>query len=76
MPRVMNRVKNPAYPAAVDALKVEGALSRRGAFRQCKSLNNVIEQNHRIVKKRVWLAKGYGFFQSAWRTLQELKRCT
>jgi len=31
----------------------------------------VIEQDHRTVKKRVWLAKGYGSFQSAWRTLQD-----
>jgi len=25
------------------------------------------------VKKRVWLAKGYGTFQTAWRTLQGLE---
>src|SRR5262245_33890481 len=30
MPRVMNVDKNPAYPAAVEALKAEGALPRRG----------------------------------------------
>ena len=41
-------------------------------LRQCKYLNNVIEQDHRIVK-RVWLAKGYGSFQSAWRTLQGIE---
>ena len=70
MPRVMNVDKNPAYPAAVEALKAEGTLPRRVHLRQCKYLNNVIEQDHRIVKKRVWLAKGYGSFQSAWRTLQ------
>ena len=57
MPRVMNMDKNPAYAAAVEALKVEGALPRRVLLRQCKYLNNVIEQDHRIVKKRVWLAK-------------------
>jgi transposase, IS6 family len=38
-----------------------------------KYLNNVIEQDHRSVKKRVWLAKGYGSFQSAWRTLQGIE---
>jgi len=42
-------------------------------IRQCKYLNNVIEQDHRTVKKRVWLAKGYGSFQSAWRTLQGIE---
>jgi hypothetical protein len=69
----MNVDKNPAYPAAVEALKTEGALPRRVRLRQCKYLNNVIEQDHRLVKKRVWLAKGYGSFQSAWRTLQGIE---
>jgi transposase, IS6 family len=43
------------------------------SLRQCKYLNNVIEQDHRAVKKRAWLAKGYGTFQSAWRTLQGIE---
>src|SRR6266850_3885680 len=73
VPRVMNVDKNPAYPAAVEGLKVEGALPRRVRLRQCKYLNNVVEQDHRTVKKRVWLAKGYGSFQSAWRTLQGIE---
>jgi hypothetical protein len=33
----------------------------------------VIEQDHRTVKKRVCLAKGYGSFQSAGRTLQGIE---
>ena len=73
MPRVMNVDKNPAYPAAVEALKAEGSLPGRVALRQCKYLNNVIEQDHRTVKKRVWLAKGYGSFQTAWRTMQGIE---
>ena len=73
MPRVVNVDKNPAYPAAVAELKAEGTLSRRVALRRCKYLNNVIEQDHRTVKKRVWLAKGYGSFQSAWRTIQGIE---
>ena len=73
MPRVRNVDKNPAYPAAVEALKAEGVIPRRVTLRQCKYLNNVIEQDHRTVKKRVWLAKGYGSFQSAWRTLQGIE---
>ena len=73
MPRVMNVDKNPAYPAAVEALKADGSLPRRVQLRQCKYLNNVIEQDHRNVKKRAWLAKGYGSFHSAWRTLQGIE---
>ena len=73
MPRVMNVDKNPAHPAAVEALKAEGTIPRRVRLRQCKYLNNVVEQDHRTMKKRVWLAKGYGSFQSAWRTLQGIE---
>ena len=72
-PRVINVDKNPAYPAAIEALKAEGTLRRRCRLRRCKYLNNVVEQDHRTVKQRTWLAKGYGSFQSAWRTLQGIE---
>ena len=70
---MVNVDKNPAYPAAMAALKAEGMLPRRARLGQCKYLNNVIEQDHRTVKKRVWLAKGYGSFITAWRTLQGIE---
>ena len=34
-PRVINVDKNPAYPAAIEALKAEGTLRRRCRLRQC-----------------------------------------
>jgi transposase-like protein len=49
----MNADKNRAYPAAVEALKTDGVVPPRVELRQCKYLNNVIEQDHRSVKKRV-----------------------
>ena len=73
IPRVINVDKNPAYPVAIRALKREGILPRRVRLRQCKYLNNIVEQDHRSVKKRTWLAKGYGSFQSAWRTLEGIE---
>ena len=73
MPRVINVDKNPSYPAAVEALKLEGILPPRVRLRQCKYLNHVVEQDHRFVKKRIWLAKGYGSFLTAWRTLQGIE---
>jgi transposase, IS6 family len=73
MPRVMNVDKNPAYPAAVEWLKTDGMIPGRVELRQCKYLNNMIEQDHRAINKRVWLTKGYGSFQSAWRTLQGIE---
>jgi len=57
----------------VEALKAEGTLPGRVRLRQCKYLNNVVEQDHRTVKKRTWLAKGYGSFATAWRTLQGIE---
>jgi transposase, IS6 family len=73
IPRVINVDKNAAYPPAVAALKKRGILPRRVRLRQCKYLNNVIEQDHRVSKKRVWLAKGYKAFASARRTLEGIE---
>lgn len=72
-PRVINVDNNPAYPAAFKELKAEGMLSRRCRLRQCKYLNNIIEQDHRNVKRRMRLAMGYGSFRTAWRTLQGIE---
>jgi transposase, IS6 family len=73
MPRVINVDKNPAYPRALEDLKGEGAISRRCRLRQCKYLNNLVGQDHRNVKRRTWLAKGYGSLATAWRTLREIE---
>jgi hypothetical protein len=54
------------FPGGTTA--VDQRLSRR-----TKYLNNVVEQDHRTVKQRTWLAKGYGSFQSAWQTLQGIE---
>jgi len=72
-PRVINVDRNAAYPTAIEQLKAEGTLRQRCRLRQCKFLNNIVEQDHRFVKKRVWLAKGYGSFLSAWRTVQGIE---
>jgi len=73
VPRVINVDQNRAFPSAVEGLKAEGILPHRARLRQCKYLNNVVEQDHRTVKKRTWLAKGYGSFVTAWRTLQGIE---
>src|ERR1022692_3819431 len=73
MPRVINVDKNRAYPVAVEGLKQEDIIRRRCQLRQCKYLNNVVEQDHRNVKRRTWLAKGYGSVPTAWRTLRGIE---
>jgi IS6 family transposase len=57
----------------VSDLKAEGILPKGVRLRQCKYLNNVIEQDHRTIKKRTRLAKGYGSLRTAWRTLQGIE---
>ncbi len=62
-----------AYPVAVEDLKIEGILPRRCKLRQCRYLNNVVEQSHRHVKRRTRLAMGYGSFHIAWCTLRGIE---
>jgi IS6 family transposase len=69
-PRVINADKNPAYPPAVEQLKEEGTLPSRTQLRQCKYLNNLIEQDHRFIKRRVTLGLGFFRFNTAWRTIR------
>jgi transposase-like protein len=57
----------------VEALEADGLIPRRVKLRQCKYRSNVIEQDQRTIKKRAWLAKGYGSFQSVWGTLQGIE---
>ena len=72
-PRVINVDKNPAYPIAIRDLKTDGVLSKRCRLRQCRYLNNIVEQDHRTVKRRVRLAMGYRSFRTAWKTLQGIE---
>jgi transposase, IS6 family len=68
-PRVINVDKNPAYPPAVEQLKEEGTLPNRTQLRQCKYLNNIIEQDHRFIKRRVNPGLGFFSFNTARRTI-------
>ena len=54
-------------------MKKDGIIRRRCKLRQSKYLNNVVEQDHRNVKRRTWLAKGYGSVPTAWRTLRGIE---
>ena len=69
-PRVITVDKNAAYPPAFGTLQHEGQLPPSCTLRQCKYLNNVIEQDHRCVKRCVNPGLGFGSFRTAWRTLQ------
>ena len=70
MPRVINVDKNAAYPPAIDALKAEANLAEDTQLRPVKYLNNMVEQDHRRIKRLTSPGLGFGSFHSARRTLQ------
>ncbi|HZA23575.1 MAG TPA: IS6 family transposase, partial [Dehalococcoidia bacterium] len=69
-PQVINVDRNPAYPKAVDELKAEGQLPEGCQLRPVQYLNNLIEQDHRFIKRLVKVGLGFCSFPTAWRTLR------
>ncbi len=69
-PRVINVDKNAAYPKAVAELKAAGILSEGVELRQVKYLNNLVEQDHRFIKRLVKPGMGFFSMETAGRTLQ------
>jgi len=69
-PRVINTDLAPIYTSAIPAIKKEGTLRLRCRHRPVQYLNNIIEQDHRAVKRRVNAKQGFREFQAARRTIQ------
>src|SRR5689334_9087067 len=69
-PRVINVDKNAAYPKAFNELKAQGSISQACELRQVKYLNNLIEQDHRFIKRLTKPGMDFFSFETAWRTLQ------
>jgi IS6 family transposase len=68
-PRVINVDGHPAYPAVIDELKQSGELSRRCRCRPSPYMNNIIEQDHRFVKKRVVASQWFRSVDGALNTI-------
>jgi transposase, IS6 family len=69
-PRVINVDKNAAYPKAMADLKATGVLPESVELRQVKYLNNLIEQDHRFIKRLVKPGMGFFSVETAERMLQ------
>ena len=69
-PRVIKVDGHASYPTAIKELKDSGALSRRCQVRPCPYLNNVLEQDHRFVKKRIAASLWFRSVDGALRTIQ------
>jgi IS6 family transposase len=72
-PRVITVDKNAAYPVAVEALKGDETLAAETEYRQSKYLNNIIEQDHRNIKRLTKPMMGFGSFNTARRALSGIE---
>jgi IS6 family transposase len=69
-PRVINTDLAAIYSSAIPKLKKDGTLRRRCRHRPVQYLNNILEQDHRAIKRRVNAKQGFREFQAARRTIQ------
>ena len=64
-PRVITVDKNPAYPIPIEQLKKEKSIPEGMQLRQQNYLNNIVEQDHRFIKKRIPPMLGLKTFRTA-----------
>ncbi|HEV2798907.1 MAG TPA: DDE-type integrase/transposase/recombinase [Pyrinomonadaceae bacterium] len=65
--------KNAAYPDAFSASQEERIMPKDCQHRRVKYLNNVLEQDHRFIKKKVRASQCFKRFQTAERTLEGIE---
>jgi transposase-like protein len=64
-PRLINVDKHAAYPPAIAQLKADEQLPQTTQLRQVKYLNNVVEQDHRFIKRLTRPGMGFHSFNTA-----------
>jgi transposase-like protein len=69
-PRVINTDLAAIYTSAIPAIKKDWILRRRCRHCPVQYLNNIIEQDHRAIKRRVNTKQGFREFHAARRTIQ------
>jgi transposase, IS6 family len=65
--------KNAAYPEAFSTSQAEKIVPQDCELRRVKYLNNVIEQDHRFIKKKVRASQCFKSFHTAERTLEGIE---
>jgi transposase-like protein len=73
MPRAITVDKNPAYPIAIHELKNDRILPQNVNLRQIKYLNNIVDQDHRPIKRIVRPMLGFQSFYTAAKTLKGIE---
>src|SRR5947199_1067548 len=65
--------KNAAYPEAFSTSQAEKILPKDCKLRRVKYLNNVIEKDHRFIKKKVRASQCFKSFHTAERTIEGIE---
>ncbi len=73
LPFTISVDKNAAYPEAFIASQAERILPKDCKLRRVKYLNNIIEQDHRFIKKKVRASQCFKKFHTAERTLEGIE---
>ena len=69
-PRVINVDKNPTYIGAVRDLKRGKLLPGKFKRRPSQYMSNIIEQDHRFMKRKIKPGLGFFSYPTAWRTIR------
>ena len=73
LPFSISADKNAAYPRAFSTSQEERVVPKDCKLRRVKYLNNVIEQDHRFIKKKVRASQCFKSFHTAERTLEGIE---
>jgi IS6 family transposase len=73
LPFTISVDKNAAYPEAFSSSQEEKVLPKDCRLRRVKYLNNIIEQDHRFIKKKVRASQCFKSFHTAERTLEGIE---
>jgi transposase-like protein len=68
-PRVINTDKHAGYPPAITKLQSTGELDENCHHRPVQYLNNILEQDHRAIKR---LCRASQWFRSFWSALRTI----
>ena len=72
-PRVINIDKSGSNFTAIRTVIRDNFWRKNIKIRQCKYLNNIVEQDHRNIKRRIAIDTGFKEFESAQRTLSGME---
>ena len=72
-PRIVNIDKSGANSSAILTVNKRSLSTKKIKIRKVKYLNNIIEQDHRRIKRRIRIMTGFKEFESAQRTLSGIE---